>query len=117
MSKMSELDYEQRMAADQPRPSLREAALAVIERWDSPQWTHDAVHTGKLIFALRDALREALAEDRLNEMQALTESEYRENALACLSDTHQQLGAELGEVVPKIGEQLGEVRKKIGGQE
>jgi hypothetical protein len=26
MSKMSELDYEQRMAADQPRPSLREAA-------------------------------------------------------------------------------------------
>jgi hypothetical protein len=74
MSKMSELDYEQRMAADQPFLSLRESAL--------------------------------------NEMQALTESEYREDALVCLSETHQQLGEQLGEhlgeVGPKIGEQFGE---------
>jgi len=33
-------------------------------------------------------LREVLREDALNEMQALTESEYN---LACLSETHQQL--------------------------
>jgi hypothetical protein len=69
MSKMAELEYEQRMAADQPRPTLSEAAQAVIDRWESPQWTHDAVHTGELIFALREALRE--------------------HALGCLSETHQ----------------------------
>jgi hypothetical protein len=74
MSKMAELEYEQRMAADQLRPSLREAAQAVIDRWDSPKWAHDSVHTGELIAALRDAL----ADDRLDEMQSLTESEYRE---------------------------------------
>jgi len=134
MSKMSELDYEQRMAADQPRPSLREAAQAVIDRWFSPNWASatSAPHTGELIAALRDALAE--------------------DALACLSETHQQLDAALeyerigrilgtygGRLVfipdnratvwpdgtavyvrrgssPKIGEQLGEVRKKIGGQ-
>ena len=84
MGKMSELDYEQRMAADQPRPSLREAAQAVIDRWESPNWVHDAVHTGELIFALRQALRE----EWLAEMQALTEIEYREDALVCLSETH-----------------------------
>jgi hypothetical protein len=94
MSKMSELDYEKRMAADQLSPSLREAAQAVIDRWESPNWVHDAVHTGELIFALREVLRE----DALAEMQALTESEYRENTLVRLSETHQQLDAELGEV-------------------
>jgi hypothetical protein len=71
MSKMAELDYEQRMAADQPRPSLREAAQAVIDRWESPQWTHDAIHTSELIFALREALRE--------------------HAVVRLTNTHQQL--------------------------
>jgi len=48
-----------------------------------------------------DALREALREDELAEMQALTESEYREDALVCLSETHQQLGAELMELNKK----------------
>jgi hypothetical protein len=67
---------------------LREAAQAVIDRWESPNWVHDAVHTGELIFALREALRES--------------------NLVCLSETHQQLGEQLGEVSPKIGEQLGE---------
>ena len=69
-----------------------------------------------------DALREALREDALAEMQALTESEYqedaefnryhnalaieqmeteeRENALVRLSETHQQLDAELGATEP-----------------
>ena len=70
------------------RSSLREAAQAVIDRWESPNWVHDAVHTGELIFALREALRE--------------------HALVRLSNTHQQLGEHLGEVGPKIGEQLGE---------
>ena len=37
---------------------LREAAHAVIDRWDSPKWAHDSVHTGELIAALRDALAE-----------------------------------------------------------
>ena len=75
---------------------LREAAQAVIDRWYTPKWnwTHDA--TGELIAALREALRE----DELAEMQALTESEYREHTLGCLSNTHQQLGAELGETEP-----------------
>jgi hypothetical protein len=110
MSKMSELDYEQRMAADQPRPSLREAAQAVIDRWYTPKWsyTHDA--TEELIAALREALRE----EWLAEMQALTESEYRENTLVRLSETHQQLGEQLREVSPKIGEQLGQEYELIG---
>jgi len=59
-------------------------------------------------------LREVLKEDALNEMQSLTASEYREDALVCLSETHQQLGAELGEVSPKIGEQFGEEYELIG---
>ena len=59
-------------------------------------------------------LREVLREDALAEMQALTESEYQENALVCLSETHQQLGEQLGEVSPKIGEQLGEQYELIG---
>jgi hypothetical protein len=111
MGKMSELDYEQRMAAepkfaetycsqcgqnlgpgdsgvshcrdhmrlDQPRPSLREAAQAVL---------HAIEHGHPNVDATLDALHEAL----------------REHALVCLSKTHQQLG----EVSPKIGEQLGE---------
>lgn len=51
---------------------LREAAQAVVDRWYTPKWnwTHDAI--GELIAAVRDAL----AEDRLDEMQALTEGEY-----------------------------------------
>jgi len=88
MSKMAELEYEQRMAADQSRPTLSEAAQAVCDRWDSPNWAHDAAHTGELIFALREALRE--------------------HNLVCISQTHQQLGEHLGEVSPKIGEQFGE---------
>ena len=82
---------------------LREVAQALLdaydadtERWMTPYW---------------DALREALREEGLAEMQALTESEYN---LACLSKTHQQLGEQLGEVGPKIGEQLDEVYELIG---
>jgi hypothetical protein len=58
---------------------LREAAEAVVERWESPVWTPDGPPTGALIAALREALRE--------------------DALVCLSNTHQQLNAalELGE--------------------
>jgi len=117
MSKMSELEYETRMAAEpkfvetycsqcgqnlgpgdsgvshckdhmrleQPRPSLRDAAQAVCDRWDSPNWTHEAVHTGELIAALREALRDEAS----NEMEALTPSEYQE--LAALTKTHRQL--------------------------
>jgi len=54
---------------------LREAAQAVIDRWESPKWAHDSIHTGELIAALREALRE--------------------DALVCLSNTHQQLDAAL----------------------
>ena len=71
---------------------LREAAMAVIDRWQSRYWTHDAIHTGILIANLLDAVNE----DALAEMQALTESEYRENTLVRLSNTHQQLDAALG---------------------
>jgi hypothetical protein len=80
MSKMSELDYEQRMAADQPSQTwnrLREAAFAVCDRWDSPNWAHDAPHTAALIAALREALRE--------------------HTLGCLTETHQELDAALTE--------------------
>ena len=52
MSKMAELEYEQRMAADQPRPTLREAAQAVMT----------AETLGEMAAAL-DALRDALAEE------------------------------------------------------
>jgi len=61
---------------------LRKAAQAVLdayfgeEPWLTPYW---------------DALREALREDELAEMQALTDIEYQKLALACLSETHQQL--------------------------
>jgi len=81
---------------------LREAAQAVIDRWQSRYWTHDAIPTGILIANLLDAVNE----DALNEMQALTESEYRENTLACLSNTHQQLGEQLGEQPPQHWDQL-----------
>jgi len=90
MSKMSELEYETRMAADQPRPSLREAAQAVCDRWFTPNWTHDAVHTGELIFALREALRES--------------------NLVCLSNTHQELDAALEY------ELIGRINGTYGGQ-
>jgi hypothetical protein len=68
---------------------LREAAQAVVDRWESPNWASatSAPHTGELIADLRQALRE----NALDEMQALTESEYRENTLVRLSETHQQL--------------------------
>jgi len=68
---------------------LRDAAQALCDRWDTPLWK-DAPHTGEYIAALREALRE--------------------DALVCLSETHQQLG----EVGPKIGEQLGEEYELIG---
>jgi hypothetical protein len=73
------------------KPALREAAQAVCDRWDSPNWTHDAVHTGELIAALRDAMRNEAS----NEMEALTPSEYQE--LAALTKTHRELDAALAE--------------------
>jgi hypothetical protein len=78
---------------------LREAAQAVFECWRALESAPDNLvfpdylTFNELIAELRDALRE----DALAEMQALTESEYRENTLVRLSETHQQLGAELGE--------------------
>jgi hypothetical protein len=51
-----------------------DAALALIERWDTPLWK-DAAHTSELIQALREAIREY--------------------DLVCLSETHQQLDAAL----------------------
>jgi len=47
-----------------------------------------------------DALREALREDELAEMQALTESEYSTDALVRLSETHQQLDTALAATEP-----------------
>lgn len=35
-----------------------DAALAVVERWDSPRWSADRVHTSELIQALRESIRE-----------------------------------------------------------
>jgi hypothetical protein len=96
MSKMAEQEYETRMAADQPRQTrnrLREAAQAVIDRWESPQWTHESAHTGELIAALRKAMHEAMREEALNEMQALTSSEYQE--LAALTKAHRELDVAL----------------------
>ena len=49
---------------------LREAAQAVIDTVDI-----HGVYRPEILAAL-DALRDALAEDRLQEMQGLTESEY-----------------------------------------
>ena len=59
MSKMAELEYEQRMAADQPRPTLREAAQAVMV----------AETLGQMAAAL-DALRDALADVHIEEANA-----------------------------------------------
>ena len=73
------------------KPALREAAQAVCDRWDTPSWTHDAPHTGALIAALREAMRDEAS----NEMEALTPSEYQE--LAALTKTHQQLDEALAE--------------------
>ena len=53
-----------------------DAALALIERWDTPLWK-DAVHTAELIQALRESIREY--------------------DLVCLSETHQQLDEALTE--------------------
>ena len=51
--------------------SLREAAKAVIERWDSPNWK-DAKHTRDYIYALRDAVNAAeLSKPQPKEAQAL----------------------------------------------
>ena len=50
---------------------VMDAALAVVERWDSPRWSADRVHTSELIQALRESIREY--------------------DLGCLSKTHQQL--------------------------
>lgn len=36
---------------------LRKAAQDVIDRWHSPKWAHDSVHTGVLIDRLRAALQ------------------------------------------------------------
>jgi hypothetical protein len=52
-----------------------DAALAVVERWDSPRWSADRVHTSELIQALRESIREY--------------------DLVCLSNTHQQLDESL----------------------
>jgi hypothetical protein len=47
---------------------LRKAAQAVIDRWDSPEWTRDAVYTtGELIAALRAALVDEEAEGKNND--------------------------------------------------
>lgn len=45
-------DYE---TVERERDALREAALAVVERWDSPAWTWDG-STAELIGKLRTAL-------------------------------------------------------------
>jgi hypothetical protein len=49
---------------------LREAAEAVVAAWDSTSTSE--------MFRAMPRLRKALAEDRLDEMQALTESDYLE---------------------------------------
>jgi hypothetical protein len=36
--------------------NVLEAARAVVERWDSPNWARDSVHTGELIHKLRKAI-------------------------------------------------------------
>jgi UV DNA damage repair endonuclease len=75
---------------------LREAAQAVIDRWESPNWVHDSIHTSELIFALREALRE--------------------DALVCLSETHQQLGKQLGEQFGEQYELIGTISGTHGGR-
>jgi len=91
---------------------LREAAQALLdayvfadnERWMMPYW---------------DALREALREDALAEMQALTESEYQKLALGCLSNTHQQLDAALSETEDEYEyeyEYIGTIDGTYGGR-
>ena len=94
------------------KPALREAAQAVCDRWDSPNWAHDATHTGALIAALREAMRD----EALAEMQALTESEYRENTLVRLSNTHQQLDAALAKAESDEYERIGRILGTYGGR-
>jgi hypothetical protein len=91
---------------------LREAAQAVVDRWESPNWASatSAPHTGELIADLR----EALSENALDEMQSLTESEYSTDALVCLSETHQVLGEQLGEALEY--ELVGRINGTYGGQ-
>lgn len=38
---------------------LVSAGTAVVDRWDSPKWTHDAPHTGTMILSLRKAIDNA----------------------------------------------------------
>jgi hypothetical protein len=68
---------------------LRQAAQAVIDRWERFYWVHDVDRTGDLIAALREALRE----EGLAEMQALTASEYQE--LSSLTKKRRNLDAAL----------------------
>ena len=88
---------------------LREAAEAVVAAWDSAS-------TSETFRAMRN-LRRALRENALNEMQALTDTEYQKLALACLSETHQQLGAELGETDEGVWyEYIGTIDGTYGGR-
>lgn len=52
----------------------------------------------------------------LDEMQALTESEYRENTLVRLSNTHQQLDAALAKAEPDEYELVGRIDGTYGGR-
>jgi hypothetical protein len=74
---------------------LIDAALAVVERWDSPKWAHDSTHTSELIFALREALQE--------------------DTLVCLTNTHQQLDAALTEKSEEY-ELIGQIFGTYGGR-
>jgi hypothetical protein len=84
MSKMAELEYEQRMAADQPRPSLREAAQAVIDRGESPHWTHDA-EIIEFYIQVAAAEREACAQ--------IAEDEWSYFSTECGSDVAKDIAA------------------------
>jgi hypothetical protein len=86
---------------------LREAAQAVVKAY----LAEPDEDGGYSVLTMReiDALREALAEDRLDEMQSLTESEYREPKIGELEFTFRELGVKIWEqqmVLTPFGEQV-----------
>lgn len=74
---------------------LQKAAQDVIDRWHSPKWAHDSVHTGVLIDRLRAALAKQPAPHARDAVAWTPDTGYvfadAKNAQAAPDDAKQRL--------------------------